>query len=146
KTRLLGVFSFESIFPLTQRDFYFPFLLGIEQGAEANAFDLLLFTSATAQGSRTIFRDGVNVLQLADGAVLLGRKPPKEELARLANIGYPFVCIGRREVSGAEISYIAADYTGATREVVKHLFGLGHRRIALIAGSVTDESSVDRER
>lgn len=145
RARLLGVFSFESIFPLAQRDFYFPFLLGIEQGAEANAFDLLLFTSATAQGSRSIFRDGVNTLQLADGSVLLGRKPPKDELARLAEMGYPFVCLGRREVDGAEVSYIAADYAGATAEIVRHLYDLGHRTIALVAGAERDESSIDRE-
>lgn len=147
RTRLLGVFSFESIFPVAQRDFYFPFLLGIEQAAEERGFDLLLFTSASREGRpRRIFQDGVNRLQLADGGILLGRTPPKDELARLDDAGYPFVCLGRREVPGSEISYVAADYTGATAEVVAHFTELGHRRIAYLGEPNPDESAADRAR
>ncbi|MEX2542913.1 MAG: LacI family DNA-binding transcriptional regulator [Trueperaceae bacterium] len=146
RTRLLGVFSFESIFPVAQRDFYFPFLLGIEQEAEAKGFDLLLFTSASRLGRpRSIFLDGVNRLQMADGGILLGRQPPKHELAQLASSGYPFICVGRREVPGTSVSYVAADYSGATAEIISHLVELGHRRIAYIGGPEADESAADRE-
>lgn len=31
---LLGVYTFESVFPLDPRDFYYPFLLGVEEEAE----------------------------------------------------------------------------------------------------------------
>lgn len=146
RTRLLGVFSFESIFPVAQENFYFPFLRGIEQEAEARGYDLLLFTSASREGRpRSLFVRGANRLQMADGGLLLGRRPPKDELARLASSGYPFVCIGRREVPGAEVSYVAADYAGATRELTRHLADLGHVSIAYIGQLETDESASDRE-
>jgi len=50
RNRILGVFTFEPIFPLAQQDFYHPFLLGIEQEAEEQDYDLLLFTSARTGG------------------------------------------------------------------------------------------------
>ncbi len=52
---LLGVFTFESIFPLQHRDFYYPFLVGIEEEAEQLGYDLLLFTSGgSVDGVRQI--------------------------------------------------------------------------------------------
>ena len=51
---ILGVFTHESIFPVDQRSFYHPFLLGIEEEAEKQGYDLLLFTSTyTPGGKRT---------------------------------------------------------------------------------------------
>lgn len=146
RTQLIGVFSFEPIFPVSQRDFYFPFLRGIEQEAEARGYDLLLFTSASRDGEpRSIIVDGGNRLQMADGGLLLGRRPPKQELAQLAATGYPFVCIGRREVPNAEVSYVAADYAGATDALASHLVELGHTHIAYVGHPETDESASDRE-
>lgn len=146
RTQLLGVFTFESIFPTQQRDFYFPFLVGIEHAAEASGFDLLLFTSASdADNGRSVYRDGVNRLQMADGAILLGRKPRRDELARLAQDAYPFVTIGRREIEGVELSYVAADYGGATADLTTLLIELEHRHIVYVGVEDPEESARDRE-
>ncbi len=40
--RILGVFTYEPVFPSAQRDFYHPFLVGIEERAERLGCDLLL--------------------------------------------------------------------------------------------------------
>lgn len=102
RNRLLGVHTFESVFPHAREDFYFEFLLGIEERAEEIGYDLVLFTSTgTSDGRRRIYRDGTNRLNLADGTVLLGAATDREELARLWHDGYLFVHIGRREVPGA---------------------------------------------
>src|SRR4051794_26238265 len=45
---LLGVHTFESVFPVDRHDYYYPFLVGIESEAEAQGFDLVLFTSTKA--------------------------------------------------------------------------------------------------
>ena len=72
--RILGVFTYEPVFPTGSRDFYHPFLVGIEECAERLGCDLLLLTSApVADGRRRIFHDD-NRLRLADGCVLLGRR------------------------------------------------------------------------
>lgn len=144
--RLLGVYTFESVFPVDYHDFYHPFLVGIEEEAARRSYDLLMFTSATGpDGRRSIYRDNVNRLGLSDGCVLLGRNPDRVELARLRGEGFPFVFIGRREVPGPPINYVAADYAAATSEVVDHLTGLGHRRLAYLCAASPGEYSADRD-
>lgn len=142
---LLGVFTFEAIFPLESRDFYYPFLVGIEEEAERTSYDLLLFTSVLrTDGVRRIYSNGVNRLRLADGAILLGNTHSKDELDQLLQEGYPFVFIGRRETNFGTLSYVAADYTSATASVVTYLLHYGHRRIAYLANRLDAESQQDR--
>ncbi|MCC9077657.1 LacI family transcriptional regulator [Litorilinea aerophila] len=145
QNRLLGVFTFEAIFPIQQRDFYYPFLVGIEREAGRLGYDLLLFTSSTGtDGKRRLYQRGNNRLRMADGAVLLGNEENKQELSRLLAEGYPFVFVGRREVPGGELSYVAADYTTATAQVLAHFFAHGHRRVAYLAHPIETESMADR--
>ncbi|GII91578.1 LacI family DNA-binding transcriptional regulator [Sinosporangium siamense] len=145
-TRLIGVYTFESVFPLDHHDFYHPFLVGIEAAAEAHGYDLVLFTSATgADGRRSIYRDNVNRLALTDGCVLIGKNADRDELARLRDDGFPFTYVGRREVPGDPIGYSAADYASATAEVVDHLADLGHRRVAYLGSTTPGEYTADRD-
>lgn len=131
--RLIGVFTYESLFPLESRNFYHEFLIGIEEAAELAEHNLLLVSGAkTADNRRSIYAGGVNQLQLADGALLLGTHEDDEEIIRLARESYPFVFIGHREFEGVELSYVAADYVQGTAAVVEEVVRLGHRRVALI--------------
>ncbi|MGJ6968613.1 LacI family DNA-binding transcriptional regulator [Streptosporangium sp. G11] len=146
RNRLLGVYTFESIFPLDQLDFYHEFLVGIEQQAVADGYDLVLFASTEdLDGRRRIYSDGMNRLALADGSVLLGVEPGSTELAKLATEGYPFVHIGRRTVPGTEIAWVGADYASATRDTVGRLAALGHRRVAYVTGPDRMEVFLDKE-
>lgn len=145
RNRIIGVYTFEQVFPTTSVDFYFPFLLGMEQEAAELGHDLLLFTSAG--GDRQIFRDGSTRLSLADGALLLGRDPNTEEIERLRDSGYPFVYVGHREVSGPPVSYVAADYAQATQQLTERLYELGHERVAYARlGDGDAQPSRDREK
>ncbi len=145
QTSLLGVFTFESIFPLQQRDFYYPFLVGIEQEAEQLGYDLLLFTSTgSADGHRRIYQGNINRLRMADGAILLGSEQSKEELHRLVADQYPFVFVGRRELTNRELSYVAADYATATAKIITELLGCGHQQIAYWGPLQDNESHRDR--
>ncbi|WP_055479856.1 LacI family DNA-binding transcriptional regulator [Sphaerimonospora mesophila] len=142
---LIGVYTFESMFPMNHRDFYYPFLVGIEAAAEALGYDMLMFTSATgSDGGRSIYRDGVNRLRLADGCVLLGKETNRDDIARLRDEGFGFTLIGRRDVPGP-ITYVTADYATATEEVVDHLVSLGHARIAYLTAADPSEPSADRD-
>ncbi|MBK1787520.1 LacI family DNA-binding transcriptional regulator [Prauserella sp. ASG 168] len=145
RNRMLGLYTFEPVFPVDQRDFYFPFLLGVEEATAAYAYDLLLFSSAGAGGDRRIYAGGVNRLKVADGCVLLGRHLHRDDLVELATEDFPFVFVGRREVPGVELSYVAADYVGATSDVVRRLIRLGHRRIAYLKVTDDREWTHDRE-
>lgn len=146
KRRIIGLFSFEPVFPKEQNDFFRPFLLGVEKAAEANGYDLMLFTSVPVSGGRKrIYQEGINRLGLADGVILLGRNPPLDDLVRLEDEGFPFVYIGRKDAPDRTLSYVAADYRRATVEVIEHLNTLGHRRIAYVGEPQPVERHRDRE-
>jgi len=144
--RILGVFTYESVFPAGLGDFYHPFLVGIEECAERVGCDLLLLTSApVVDGRRRIFHQD-NRLRLADGCVLLGRSLDPVELARLLAEGQPFVSVGRRDDAGGPVPCVGADYPGATAAQVRDAVALGHRRLAYVGQGAGPESHADRMR
>ncbi|WP_202610669.1 LacI family DNA-binding transcriptional regulator [Herbidospora solisilvae] len=146
RNRILGVFTYEAVFPTASADFYHPFLLGIEECAEEMGCDLLLFTSAGAAGERRrIFNEDSRV-RLADACVLLGRTVDRDDLARLLAERIPFVSIGRRDDAGAPVPYVGADYPPAVRALVDRAAGLGHRRLAYVGAGAGAESPADRMR
>lgn len=151
RTSVLGVFTYEPVFPHAASDFYYPFLQGIEAEALGHDVDLLLFTSSHNSGSgrsREGLRDWARRgrLHLADGCILFGRNSERRDLSELLAHDYPFVFVGRREADGAQVPYVGADYESATVEVVERLTGLGHRRIALALEFPEHESGIDRRR
>ncbi|MEJ7838440.1 MAG: LacI family DNA-binding transcriptional regulator [Thermomicrobiales bacterium] len=146
RNHLLGVFTFDSAFPVDYNNFYYPFLVGIEQMAETLRYDLMLFTRTSGEdGSRRIYRDGTNALQVADGSILLGGTDDRAELSRLKSDGYPFVYVGRRELDGEQLTYVGADYVSASTEIVEYVASHGHTRSLLMGPSCRNESSHDRE-
>jgi len=145
--RILGVFTFESVFPNESADFYHPFLLGIEQSAEQYRQDLLLFTSTPQEQEtrrRSLGRD--SRLRLADGCILLGRQISRDELANLNAREYPFVVIGRREHAGGLVPFVGADYAHATESALQRAEALGHHRFVYLCRPSAVESSVDRRK
>lgn len=142
-TRVIGVFTYEPVFPGAAVDFYHPFLAGLERAAEAAAHDLLLFTSASVEtGSRRVLDD--HRLGRVDGCVLLGREVDRADLARLNASGYPYVSVGRRDDAGGPVPYVGADYATATRDMVADAIGLGHRRFVYVSYGSGAESARDR--
>ena len=148
ENRLLGVFTYEPVFPSSGRDFYFPFLEGIEQEAAALDYDLLLHTRPAGEnGERRLYHDGASRLNLAGGTLLLGflNGSRRAELARLLAEGHPVVFIGRRAWPDDALSYVAADYAAATGDALSRLLAQGHRHSAYVGESSLHESAVDRE-
>jgi len=63
KNCILGIFTYEPLFPFLYNDFFYPFLVGIEQEAESQGYHLLLFTNVTNQnGQRSIYHNDTNLL------------------------------------------------------------------------------------
>ncbi|GAB3260085.1 LacI family DNA-binding transcriptional regulator [Kineosporia babensis] len=142
--RIIGVFGYEPVFGAGSAHFYHPFLVGIEEQAEAQGSDLLLLTSApVVEGRRRIFQGG-NRIRLADGCILLGRSLDPEDLQRLLSDGLPFVSVGRREDAGGPVPYVGADYRSAVEELVTMAAGLGHDRMAYLGEGGGPESWSDR--
>lgn len=155
RNRIIGVFAYEGPFPIEERSFFQPFLVGIEEVAQEARHDVLLHTGTmTEDGRRSIYGEGHNRLRLSDGAVILGAHTDAGELARLVAEGYPFIHVGRRDVPGVAIPFVAPDYVHAVVEVVEHLVVNGHQRIVYVAdarerdaaGRAAREPIRDRER
>jgi DNA-binding LacI/PurR family transcriptional regulator len=146
QSNIIAVFTFEAIFPMQHRNFYYPFLIGIEQEAERQGYDLLLITGTGGSGSkvRNIYQNNVNRLALADGAILLGREN-KEELLRLLEDEFPFVFIGRRDLPGDGHSYVMMDYVNASAEIVEYVASKGHEHFVYFQSTAkNNEPSWDR--
>lgn len=144
KTSIIGVHTYERVFPSQNDDFYAPFLEGIERQAEQAGVDLLLFTSTQRRTSRSLSSAGVNRLGVADACILLGRRTFPEDLSLLLQQNFPFAFVGRRTCADGPIPYAAAGYEEATDAVTGRLLALGHRRVTLLADTLRLESGVDR--
>lgn len=144
--RILGVFTYEPVFPTANGDFYHPFLVGIEEQAEGLGCDLLLLTSTPViDGRRRLFHDDSR-LRLADGCVLLGRSLDPDDLTRLVAGGNAFVSVGRRDDAGGPVPYVGADYASAVEAVVDRAARLGHTRMVYLGQGGGPESHADRMR
>ena len=142
---LVGVFSYERLFPMQRDDFYYEFLLGIEMGASTAGYNVILFTrDESSNGERLVFPRGHNQLRLADGTILLGSQPNRAELSRLMDENYPFVHIGKRDVPGKQINWVACDYMSASEKITDHLAKQGHRSYAYIGPKEHNESNLDK--
>ncbi|NGO67785.1 LacI family DNA-binding transcriptional regulator [Streptomyces boncukensis] len=144
RNNLLGVFSFTATFPTAVEHSYYPFLVGVEQEAAARGYDLVLFTGSSS-GSQAAAPGALERVRLADGCLFLGRHLPADGLRRLVEHGYPAVHVGRHEEL-AGLAWVGVDYVAASFEVVRHLEGLGHRRVVLVREDDEAPASTDRER
>ncbi|MFJ6700584.1 LacI family DNA-binding transcriptional regulator [Streptomyces sp. NPDC091272] len=145
RNNLLGVFSFTATFPTEVQHSYYPFLVGVEQEAASRGYDLVLFTGSSPGGAGAGGPEALGRVRLADGCLFLGRHIPTDQLSRFVDEGFPAVHLGRRdELEG--LAWVGADYVSATRDVVAHLAGLGHRRIMLVREDDEAPASTDRER
>jgi DNA-binding LacI/PurR family transcriptional regulator len=134
RSGLIGVHTFERVFPTAPDDYYREFLNGIEERAVESGLDLVLFASTRKpDGTRSIYGSGSNRMRLADGAIILGFEKNDDEIVRLADEGFPFVFIGHREVPGVAIPFVTADYAAAMQPVVRMLESAGHRRVTYLA-------------
>ncbi|MFI9645378.1 LacI family DNA-binding transcriptional regulator [Streptomyces sp. NPDC052040] len=119
-------------------------LRGISQELTAHDCQLvLLLTEGRADHARVgRYLAGGHV----DGALVfsLHLEDPLPELVRRARV--PTVFGGRPGWSDATRSalYVDSDNRGGAREAVRHLVGLGRRRIAHITGALDQTSAVDR--
>lgn len=143
---LVGVFTYEPVFPALPDEYFHEFLVGIEVGAADHGQDLVLFSSTQqADGRRSIYAGGASRLQRADGSIILGLFRDDDELARLAREEYPFVSIGQYDPV-PEAAWIAVDYDRAVHAIVDDLHRSGHRRIGYVEGSAATLPALARRK
>ncbi|MEV6822516.1 LacI family DNA-binding transcriptional regulator [Nocardiopsis dassonvillei] len=140
---MLGLYTFSATFPTDVAHSYYPVLVGVEEEAAAQGQDLILFTGSARAAASADDPAAVRRVRVADGCLFFGRHVPDEPIRRLAEDGFPFVYIGRRDEPG--VPYVGADYVSASAQVVARLAGLGHRELRYLREHDQAPASTDRE-
>jgi LacI family transcriptional regulator len=124
--------------------FFSHLVLGVEQALEASAYRPMLTTTHWGTGD---VADEVRALQQllerrVDGVIVLGGRLPDETLREMA-AQVPMVIVAR-QVPGLEDRCVYVDSQLGAFRATRYLIGLGHRRIAHVAGMVGHPDAIDR--
>jgi LacI family repressor for deo operon, udp, cdd, tsx, nupC, and nupG len=117
--------------PTIANPFFAEIVLGVEEEAQRHGFGVLIGnTSGSPERDEALARHLLT--GAVDGLVLLtGRLPAL--LGGVPGIEDKVIAVSER-IPGAKLATVAIDHEAAAREAVEHLLGLGHVRIAHIAG------------
>ncbi|MDN7242904.1 LacI family DNA-binding transcriptional regulator [Planococcus sp. N028] len=143
KTRTIGIIMANSTTLAFQNPFFPEVLRGISVSAHNSQYGLYLSTGATEE---EIFEEVVAMDQgkRVDGIILLYSRVGDRIMDYLFQSGLPFSVVGRPHTNADAISYVDNDNIGIAKQVMAHLFGLGHQRIAFIAGGKDFVVTLDR--
>jgi LacI family transcriptional regulator len=83
---------------------------------------------------------------LTDGALIVLPRESSDELAQLLEDGYRFVVVDPLQPLDERIPSVSAAHTSGADQAMKHLLGLGHRRIGAITGPNGWVATEDRRR
>ncbi len=132
--------------PDLQHPFFHEVLGGLKQRVGAQGFDLLLFASerpGNGYGPHSYLKRAHH--HSVDGCALIGLDPENPEVHRLARAELP--CVGiDMELEGPGVEVVMSDNEAGAGTAVRHLHGLGHRRIATITGMLDSRPGADRLR
>lgn len=122
-------------------DSYFSAVLdGIIQAATERRQNVTLYTGLEWTGTASLpaFRD-----RRVDGLLLVATLTDSDIVPALTEAGLPFVLINGSSPD-PRVSLVDVNNVGAAHQVVTHLAGLGHRRIALLGGQPNSPSTQPR--
>jgi LacI family transcriptional regulator len=127
RTRTIGV-----MLPDITNPIFPPIIRGIEDGLEARGYAAIVAnTDLRPERDRAITE---NLLARGiDGLITASVRMADEALAEMADSGVAVVTVNRR-VAAPSVSSVVNNEEAGIRRMVEHLVGLGHRRIAHIAG------------
>jgi LacI family transcriptional regulator, galactose operon repressor len=146
QSQLIGVVLFTGYeHPDIHHPFFQEVLVGLKHGIGELGYDLLLF--ATEQPGSNHGRPHSYLRRArqhgVDGIVVMGVDRDDPEVEKLVRSPVPVIAVDL-DVSGDHTSYVASDNIGGARLAVRHLHGLGHTRIATIAGPAETKPGADR--
>ncbi|MCP2164170.1 LacI family DNA-binding transcriptional regulator [Goodfellowiella coeruleoviolacea] len=126
-------------------------LIGLKSALSAHGYHLLMLATGEAAHHRQVgasladpvgYVDTVRRHDLA-GVVLIDSGSDAEAFALFAQSGLPCVAIDVA-VDGPRATYVTSANAEGAGQAVRHLLGLGHRRIATIAGPARTRPGADR--
>jgi len=111
---------------------YWPILLtSITEKAAARNVNVVLSTARSEEDVDSAYRSILRGKRV-DGLIVGAEQFGTRQLAELVFKGFPFVMVGKGSLLIRY--YVDVDNTGGADAMTRHLIGLGHRRIVMLAG------------
>jgi LacI family transcriptional regulator, galactose operon repressor len=140
RTGLVGV-----LVPLVYPVYFSAILAGAAEALYEQDLRLLLSPTGHEHDREVSLLDRL-VHGATDGALLFLPEESSDELERLVEQGYRFVIVDPRLRLDARIPSVSAAHASGADQAMRHLLGLGHRRIAAITGPRGWVATEDRRR
>lgn len=120
---------------LLSTDPFFPqFVAGVESGLSEVGYALVLQVVDSEQSERDAYVRFAHEARV-DGVFLTDLRTTDMRPAELDALGTPYVLVGPTTPDGTGLDPIGVDDAAGIRRAVRHLYALGHRRIAHVAGA-----------
>ncbi|HJT24228.1 MAG TPA: LacI family DNA-binding transcriptional regulator [bacterium] len=136
------VFSMEGYQFNLQSAWYVGLLNGINDVVQEKQYGLLINTISGVFDPQEVYRKVSS--KAVDGVLLVSPYLEEKDVLRMMNQRIPMVLIGYR-TNDPGVDFVDSDNKGAAVQMVDYLVGLGHKKIACIAGQVkTSRNAADR--
>src|SRR5579884_1228428 len=130
------------VVPDIQNPFFTDVIAGVEEVLAAAGYSLLL-----TNAGESIDRERVHLAKFqagnAGGILIAPTGSPEAGYADVAAWGIPIVAFSRMH-PGLPVDSVTVDNRAGLRRAVRHMAGLGHRRIAFIGGPIARSTGRDR--
>jgi len=120
------------------------FLSGMGDYARHHGLDLVLSPTDADEEETTYRRLAAN--KQVDAVYVSAPRPADRRIKLLNQLGLPYIVHGRSEGLGFDFPFMDIDNEGAFRQAGRLLIELGHRRVGLINGELSQTFAVFRER
>lgn len=137
RTHTLGM-----LVPDITNPFFPPIIRGAEEAARGRGYELVLCNTDDAPERETASLRVLRERQ-ADGLLIATSRMADTTVASLRRERFPFVLVNRGSSVTADPS-VEVDNERAAEAVIAHLAGLGHQRIAHIAGPLSTTTGAER--
>jgi LacI family transcriptional regulator len=137
RTHALGM-----LVPDITNPFFPPIIRGVEEAARDRGYELVLCNTDDSPERETASLRLLREHQ-ADGLLIATSRMADATVAGLRRERFPFVLVNRGSRVSADLA-VEVDNERAAEAVIAHLAGLGHRRIAHIAGPLSTTTGAER--
>jgi LacI family repressor for deo operon, udp, cdd, tsx, nupC, and nupG len=130
------------VVPNVANSFFAEVLRGIDDELVASGYGMIIGNLDNLVEREARYVDLVFAGQV-DGVLLLGGRVPRANGRAMTEAGLPIatICVA---IAGSGLPFVMVDDLTASRAVVRHLVGLGHRRLGYIAGPAGNMNEIGR--
>lgn len=125
RTNTIGVIA-----PYISRWYFSQALAGAEQALREAGMDLLLYNFAQVEARQRVFQQK-KLVGKVDGLIVISLPPSEKEFDFILGLGIPVALLGTYDT---RCSNVSIDDIKGGEMATEHLFEMGHREIAIMAG------------